>query len=112
MCLRHQCVAPDTTFRRTAEDRQATGVMVNEELRFQAINPALLLETKHQDLHNLLIKKYKRLASMNQRLVFRGVKLGKEDITALQVVRLILVSNAGLLNGFVQRFVVLAILLH
>lgn len=61
-----------------------------------------------QDLHDLM-KKYKRLALMNKRLVFRGVKLGKEDITTLQ---LRLISNAGFLTGFVQKFVVLAIPLH
>ena len=54
-----------------------------------------------QDLHSY-IEKYKRLASMNKRLVLNRVKLGK-DITALRVQ---LISNTILLNGFVRRFVI------
>ena len=46
-----------------------------------------------------LIEKYKRLACINQRLVLNGVKLGKENITTLQVR---LMSNTSLLNGFVR----------
>ena len=48
------------------------------------------------------IEKYKRLASINKRLVLNRVKLGKKDITALEVQ---LVSNTMLLNGFVRRCV-------
>ena len=55
-----------------------------------------------QDLSSL-IEKYNRLAPINKRLILRGVKLGKEDIIALQA-RLIL--NTGLLDGFVRRFVI------
>ena len=51
---------------------------------------------------NSFIDKYKRLASMNKMLVLNRMKLGKEDITTLQVR---LVSNTGLLNGFVRRCV-------
>ena len=46
-----------------------------------------------------LIEKYKRLACINKRLVLNGVKVGKENITTLQVR---LMSNTGLLNGFVR----------
>ena len=60
-----------------------------------------------QDLHSL-IKKHKRLASSNERLVLTGVPLGREDITALQGR---LISSTVLLNGFVRRFVVPDILL-
>ena len=60
-----------------------------------------------QDLYSLM-EKYRRLASMNKRLVLRRVKLGKEDITTLQVR---LISNTGLLNGFVRRCVVRASLI-
>ena len=49
------------------------------------------------------IRKYERLASMNKRLVLNRVKLGKVDITALQVQ---LVSNVVLLNGFIRKCVV------
>ena len=52
-----------------------------------------------QDLYSF-IEKYKRLASINKSLVLDRVKLGKEDITTLQVR---LISNTGLLNGFVRR---------
>ena len=49
------------------------------------------------------IDKYKRLAAINKRLVLNRVKLGKKDITALEVQ---LVSNTILLKGFVRRCVV------
>ena len=52
-----------------------------------------------QDLYSF-IEKYKRQASINKSLVLDRVKLGKEDITTLQVR---LISNTGLLNGFVRR---------
>ena len=55
-----------------------------------------------QDLSSL-IEKYNRLVSINKRLVLRGVKLGKEDITALQTR---LISETVLLNGFIRRFVI------
>ena len=55
-----------------------------------------------QDLSSL-IEKYNRLVLINRRLVLKGVKLGKEDITALQIR---LISQTGLLNGFIRRFVV------
>ena len=52
---------------------------------------------------NSFIEKYKRLASINKRLVFNSVRLGREDITVLHVR---LISNTGLLNGFVRWCVV------
>ena len=52
---------------------------------------------------NSFIEKYKRLASINKRLVLNRVKLGKDDITILHGR---LISNTGLLNGFVRRCVV------
>ena len=55
-----------------------------------------------QDL-NSFIEKYQRLASINKRLVLNRVRLGKVDITVLQVQ---LISNTVLLNGFVRRCVV------
>ena len=59
-----------------------------------------------EDLYSLN-EKYQRLASTNRRLVFVGVKLGKDNIISL---RERLVSNTVLLRGFVQRFVVPSIL--
>ena len=56
-----------------------------------------------------LIEKYKRLACINKRTVLNGVKLGQEDITALQVR---LISNTGLLRGFVRRCVICCLLHH
>ena len=50
---------------------------------------------------NSFIGRYERLASINKRLVLNRVKLGKEDITTLQVQ---LVSNMVLLNGFIRRY--------
>ena len=52
---------------------------------------------------NSFVGKYQRLASMNRRLVLNRVKLGKEDITALQGQ---LVSIMVLLKGLVRRCVV------
>ena len=53
-----------------------------------------------------LFEKYRRLASINKRIVLGGVKLGKDDITALYVQ---LMSNTVLLNGFVRRCVACSI---
>ena len=50
---------------------------------------------------DFLIEKYQSLASSNKRLVFKRIKLGREDITAL---RGRLISNTVLLSGFVRRF--------
>ena len=51
---------------------------------------------------NAFIEKYRRLASLNKRLVFNQVKLGKYNITTLHEC---LISNTGLLTGFIQRCV-------
>ena len=51
---------------------------------------------------NTLIEKYKSLASSNKGLVFKRIKLGNEDISAI---RIRLISNTVLLSGFVRRFV-------
>ena len=53
---------------------------------------------------NSLIEKYSSLASTDKRLVFKRVKLGKEDIITI---RQRLISNTVLLSGFVRRFVIL-----
>ena len=50
---------------------------------------------------NSLIEKYHSLSSANTSQIFKRVKLGKEDIATL---RIRLISNTGLLNGFIQRF--------
>ena len=47
---------------------------------------------------NSLVEKYNSLSSSN---LLQRVKLGTEDITTL---RIRLISNTGLLNGFIQRF--------
>ena len=52
---------------------------------------------------NSFIGRYERLASINKRLVLNRAKLGKEDITTLQVQ---LESNMVLLNGFIRRCVI------
>lgn len=58
---------------------------------------------------NSLIEKFERLVSINERLVFTGVKVGKEDIVVL---RERLISNTISLHGLVRRFVVPGILVH
>lgn len=54
-----------------------------------------------EDLNSLIGKYKSLLASSKPRQVFKRVKLGGEDITALRVR---LISNTVLLNGFIQRF--------
>ena len=49
---------------------------------------------------NSFIGKYKRLSSMNKRLVLNRVKLGTKDITVLDVQ---LISKTASLNGFVRK---------
>ena len=61
-----------------------------------------------QDLHSL-IEKHKSLASTNKRLILKGVKVGKEDITTLHAQ---LILKTGLLNSFIRRFVVQSILVY
>ena len=48
---------------------------------------------------NSFMRKYERLALINKSLVLNRVKLGKQDITALQVQ---LVSNTVLLSAFIR----------
>ena len=55
---------------------------------------------------NSLIEKYNSLSSANTYQVFKKVKLGTEDIATL---RARLISNTGLLNGFIQRFDILTL---
>ena len=55
-----------------------------------------------QDLYSL-IEKYNKLVLINKRLVLKGVRLGKEDITTLHIR---LISETVLLKGVVRRFVV------
>lgn len=50
---------------------------------------------------NSLIEKYDSLACANTGQVLQRIKLSSEDITTL---RLRLISNTTLLNGFIQRF--------
>ena len=52
---------------------------------------------------NSLIEKYRGLSSanLNTSQILKRIKLGTEDIATLRVR---LISNTGLLNGFIQRF--------
>ena len=52
-----------------------------------------------KDLDSLILK-YKDLASPNTSRALQRIKLGKEDIVSLRVR---LISNTTLLNGFIQR---------
>ena len=52
-----------------------------------------------KDLEALIVK-YNSLASANTSQVIDRIKLGTEDIATL---RIRLISNTGLLNGFIQR---------
>ena len=54
-----------------------------------------------RDLNSHIIEKYKCIASTNERVVFKRVKLGTEDIAAWRVR---LISNATLLSSFIRRF--------
>ena len=53
-----------------------------------------------EDLDALIIK-YNSIASGSTGRVIQRIKLGTEDISSL---RIRLISNTGLLNGFIQRF--------
>ena len=54
-----------------------------------------------KDLDALIVKYHGIASANNIRQVIHRIKLGTEDITAL---RIRLISNTGLLNGFIQRF--------
>lgn len=58
-----------------------------------------------EDLSSL-IERYRGLTSTNSHQIFKRVKFGTEDIATLRVR---LISNTGLLNGFIQRFDILTI---
>ena len=53
---------------------------------------------------NSLIEKYNSLSSSRTSLVLRRIKLGIEDIASLRVR---LISNTALLNGFIHRWAIL-----
>ena len=53
-----------------------------------------------KDLDSLILK-YNSLASASRSQVIQRIKLGTEDIATL---RIRLISNTTLLNGFIQRF--------
>ena len=53
---------------------------------------------------NSLIEKYNSLASAKSGQIFKKVQFSAEDIATL---RARLISNTGLLNGFIQRFDIL-----
>ena len=103
--------APDD-YRHISEEVEAFQVLIDgveQYLKCTAISSDDLQKSQKvlkscqsvlEDL-NSLIEKYKSLASTNRSLVFQRVKLGTEDIVTL---RLRLISNTGLLNGFFQRF--------
>ena len=59
---------------------------------------------------NFLIEEYKRLSfgSANPVQIFKQIKLGMEDIATM---RARLISNTGLLNGFIQRSDIPAIII-
>ena len=56
-----------------------------------------------------LIEKYNSLASASTSQALQRIKLGTEDITTL---RARLISNTGLLNGFIRRFGILTLKLN
>ena len=60
-----------------------------------------------QDL-DFLFEKHNASAATNTTQVFKRVKLGTEDIVTL---RIRLISNTTLLNGFIQRFLIFSQLL-
>ena len=56
---------------------------------------------------NCLIEKYNSLASPGTSQVLQRIKLGTEDVATLRVR---LIANTGLLNGFIQRSVIFLLL--
>ena len=61
-----------------------------------------------EDLDTFIVK-YNSLASASTSQVLQRVKLGTEDIATLRVR---LISNTTLLNGFIQRLDILTITIH
>ena len=58
---------------------------------------------------NSLIEKYNSLSSAKSGRIFKKVQFGTEDIANL---RARLISNTGLLNGFIQRFYIPTITIY
>lgn len=111
--------APDT-YRHISEEVEALQVLiggVEEHLKNITISSddyqkgQKVLKSCQSVLEDLasLIEKYKSLASTNERVVFKKIKLGSEDVATL---RARLISNTGILNGFIQRFDISAITLY
>ena len=103
--------APDN-YRNISEEVIALQVLIDEaEKHFESTaisgddqrNGEKILKSCQSVLEDLnsLIEKYKSLASTNERLVFKRVKLGSEDIATL---RARLTSSATLLSSFIRRF--------
>ena len=109
--------APDN-YRHISEEVRSLQILISKAARYVE-NPTLSdndwqegqevlkgCQSILEDL-NSLIEKYNSLASTNTGQVFKKVKLGGEDIATL---RSRLISNTGLLNGFIQRLVILPFL--
>ena len=77
------------------------GTTISSEDRLKAQKVLKSCQSVLQDLYSLL-EKYNRLASINMRLVLKGVKVSNQDIITLQSR---LISETVLLNGFIRRFV-------
>ena len=105
--------APDD-YKHISNEVKSLQNIVNKALRhFQSTALSSDIQQEGQDILkgsqdvledlNSLIEKYHSLSSanLNTSQIFKRVKLGTEDIATL---RIRLISNTGLLNGFIQRF--------
>ena len=76
------------------------GTKLNDNSRQEGLKVLKSCQNILEDLDALLIK-YNSVASASTGQVIHRIKLGTEDISTL---RIRLISNTGLLNGFIQRF--------
>ena len=103
--------APDD-YRNISDEARSLHIVIDKALRHfesAALSNSIRQEGQEvlkgcenvlEDLDSL-IEKYQSLASVSTSQVLQRVKLGTEDIATL---RARLISNTGLLNGFIQRF--------
>ena len=110
--------APDD-YRNISDEVKSLHIIINKAARHFESNTLSnktqeegkeVLEGCHNVLKDLdaLIEKYNALASADRSQVFQRIKLGKEDIVTL---RARLTSNTILLNSFIQRLLLLLLLL-
>lgn len=104
-------------YKHISQEVKSLQIIINKAM--QLFESSIISDKTHQDDQEILegcrsvledleslIERYKSLTSTNSHQIFKRVKFGTEDIATLRVR---LISNTGLLNGFIQRFYILTI---